>query len=186
MPAPCKKEASLPAPVVTRKYFWPQPHKQSKGFEKRNKEQRCARGSLLVRARAWRESAVHWGTCGRVAAAAAPPPTPLHPSARTAATTIHTVPPPMPASKGPDNLLERNPTTWRFGGGGEEGSTCAERHWISLHCVAFSFGISSSDQGLLLNSHKGQSLIEGKQAFQSHQKAVKIKPHLASSHFRNH
>ena len=47
-----------------------------------------------------------------------PPPTPLHPSARTAATTIHSVPPPMPASKGPHNLLERN----RLPGRGLEGS----------------------------------------------------------------
>ena len=49
----------------------------------------------------------------------------------------HSVPPPMP---GPDNLLERNssylPKLEREGGG----STCAERHWISLHRAAFSFG----------------------------------------------
>lgn len=50
----------------------------------------------------------------------------------------HSVPPPMP---GPDNLLERNssylPKLEREEGGG---STCAERHWISLHRAAFSFG----------------------------------------------
>ena len=145
MPAPCQKEASLPTRVVTQKYFWPQPHNRSEWFEKER-----ARKSLAARESLERVCATlgHlWQQQQAPAAAAAPTsmpaPTPLHPSART--TTIHTVPPPMP---GPRQLARKKPdylAVWRRG---LEGSTCADRHWISLHRAAFSFGISCSDQGL--------------------------------------
>ena len=136
-----------------KKYFWPQPHNRSEGFEKQQEEQRCARGSLL-RARAWRESALHWGTCGsRVAAAAATNTVTSigahrchhHPQCSTTDAS----------EQGPHNLLERNPTTWPRG----PMPTCArERHWISLHPAAFSFG-RCSHQSIYLNRIGGTNQL---------------------------
>ena len=136
-----------------KKHFWPQPHNRSEGFEKQQEEQRCARGSLL-RARAWRESALHWGTCGsRVAAAAATNTVTSigahrchhHPQCSTTDAS----------EQGPHNLLERNPTTWPRG----PMPTCArERHWISLHPAAFSFG-RCSHQSIYLNRIGGTNQL---------------------------
>ena len=159
MPAPCQKEASLSAPVVTQKYFRPQPHNRSKGFEK--EEQRCARGSLL-RARAWRESALHWGTCGsRVAAAAA-----TNTVTSIGAHRCHHDPQCSTtdaSEQGPPQLARKKPTTWPRAGGVPP--TCArERHWISLHPAAFSFG-RCFDESLYSTLIVGTNHFWGKPSF---------------------
>ena len=61
----------------------------SRSFGLEKQQQRCARGSLR-RARAWRESAPHWFTCGRLLAA-------HHPGTNTVTSiAAHTAAVPMP------------------------------------------------------------------------------------------